>query len=467
MKDQTITLEAALNQVIDALDGPTPLDEVVQRILAVRPSKAKNPEQQVRNNIRQMHRPLWVWLDERTLLPIRLAMNGVRFRITPSQPEVERSLFYGTPALYALHRDNVSWETMQFIDSAGNVLSFDLVTVEEKVQTLLGEYVAKNTGFQLSDWFAQVGFRPGDSILAAVVDWETGRFQVEHEPASQRRLAKITRKNQEMADLLFDVLEEASNESIYAVTALPTVYARMAEPDGYPGDHWEEVIRRDSRMVSFGYDIRYADFLSPFEAELFDKPAAAAPSLAPEQGRQVYRFKAALKHRPGLWRLIEMQGEQTLRQFDRELRSAFEHDWDHMGGFWRRVRRGQTKRFREIDLGSIDPFGDGEMADTPLAALGLQPGDSLKYVYDFGDWIEHTLTLEEIAEPEAGVNYPRVGAQNKPRYRYCERCRDRGRKTVARYICINCSNRKQRDVLLCGDCVDEEHEDHYVDDLVY
>jgi hypothetical protein len=65
MMDQTITLEAALNQVINALDRPTPLDEVVQRVLAVRPSKAKNPVQQIRNNIRQVHRPLWVWyVDE-------------------------------------------------------------------------------------------------------------------------------------------------------------------------------------------------------------------------------------------------------------------------------------------------------------------------------------------------------------------------------------------------------------------
>ncbi len=65
MMDQTITLEAALNQVINALDRPTPLDEVVQRVLAVRPSKAKNPVQQIRNNIRQVHRPLWVWCSRR------------------------------------------------------------------------------------------------------------------------------------------------------------------------------------------------------------------------------------------------------------------------------------------------------------------------------------------------------------------------------------------------------------------
>ena len=39
--------------------------------------------------------------------------------------------------------------------------------------------------------------------------------------------------------------------------------------------------------------------------------------------------------------------------------------------------------------------------------LGLAPGDELKYVYDFGDWIEHKITLEAITEPQADVKYPR------------------------------------------------------------
>jgi hypothetical protein len=467
MKDSPITVEAAFRQVIDQLEGPTPLDEVVQRVLAIRPSNAKNPAQQVRNNMRYMYQPDWVWLDPRTLLPMRLCMRGVRFRITPSQPEIERSLFYGAPALHAFHRDGVPWAEVQFIDAVGEALSFDLVTVEELKRSPFGEHTVQSTGFRLNAWFARVGFRPGDSILATVIDWETGRFQIEHEPAGQRRSDEIARKNQELADLLYAVLEEASDESVIALTAVPTAYVRMTEPGGYPGDHWSEVIHQDPRMVWLGFDIRYADFLSPFEAELFGKPLPPVPNLSPQQGKQVYRFKAALKHRPGLWRQIEIQGEQTLAQFDRQLRGAFEHDWDHMGGFWKKVRRGQTKRFREIDLGNVDLFGEGEAAGVPVAALGLQPGDQLKYVYDFGDWIEHTLTLEEIVEPEGGVEYPRLAAQNKPRYRYCERCRERGRKTVAVTICIDCSNRQQREVLLCDSCAGEEHEDHYVDELLY
>ena len=37
-----------------------------------------------------------------------------------------------------------------------------------------------------------------------------------------------------------------------------------------------------------------------------------------------------------------------------------------------------------------------------LAALDLQPADQLKYVYDFGDWIEHTLTLRRSSSRRLG-----------------------------------------------------------------
>jgi len=466
MKNQTMTAQDAIERVIDALDGPTPLDQVVQRALAMRSTQSKNPEQLIRNKIRQTARPTWVWLDRYTLWPMRLAMKGVRFRITPSQTEVEHSLLAGA-SLYGFTPPDLPWEAMQFIDAAGNTLSFDLTAIEEKMETLFGEGTGENHGFQLSAWFERTGFRFGDSILATIVDWEKGRLLIEHEPASQRRQDVITHRNQELADLFYHLLEETRYEGIYVFIAVPTVYARMDQPDGYPGDHWIEVLRQDQRMVWMSYKICYADSLSSFMATFFSQSAAEPPPISPEQGRQVYRFKAMFKHRPGLWRQIEIQGEQTLRQFNDELRGAFNHDWDHMGGFWKRVRRGQTKHFREIDLGSIDPFGEGDAANTTVASLDLQPGDELKYVYDFGDWIEHTLTLEEIAEPETGVTYPRVATKNRPSYRYCERCKEQGRKTIARYICISCSDQQQRSVLLCGGCVDEKHEEHYTDELRY
>lgn len=125
---------------------------------------------------------------------------------------------------------------------------------------------------------------------------------------------------------------------------------------------------------------------------------------------QVYRFKIQLKYRKGLWRRIEILSTQTLADFDAIIRDVFNHDpMDHLGGFWLAGGRRQP----DIDLATVDPFGGGENAEMPIGALGIAEGDRLKYVYDFGDWIEYLITLEAVTEPEADVDYPRVTGQSK------------------------------------------------------
>ena len=110
-------------------------------------------------------------------------------------------------------------------------------------------------------------------------------------------------------------------------------------------------------------------------------------------------------------------------------------------------------------------YDEGE--DQLLASLNLKPGNVLKYVCDFGDWIEHYIELEAIGTPETDVAYPRIIAQNKPRYRYCPTCQDKGRKTIATHICIWCSNDAQEDILMCEDCIAPVHDEHYITDILY
>jgi hypothetical protein len=253
-------------------------------------------------------------------------------------------------------------------------------------------------------------------------------------------------------------------------SAVPTAYLRLSDPRGYPGDHWIDVLEKDPRMKFSGFgDITYVENRSVFESFLEKgEPAVAEQKFTRQQGAQVYSFKAVLRYRSGIWRRIEIQGEQTLAHFDDILRDAFGHDrMDHLGGFWRLIRRGRGRRFREVDLGDVNPLGEGSGADLRIAGLNFQVGDRLKYVYDFGDWIEHEITLEAIESPQTGAQYPRVSDQNKPRYSYCEHCKAAGRRTVATYICIWCSEEEQQDVLVCEDCLDKYHEDHYADEMVY
>lgn len=471
-----MSYDEAFEQVLPSLKGPISVDDLVAQILTLRPTTAKRPKVAVRTQLRERRwRGELVLLNSKTILPTRLAMQGVRFAVPLERQEVKRGVLLISFAFSVFLRSKTPPEEAQLEDEAGRPLPVKIVTWEKNVKTFFGPVKREYWAFGLSNWFRAHHIRRGDYVLVTVEDWEQGHFRLEHEKARQRKRhqEEIDAKNQELADLLFDQLEAARDESIRVSEALPTAFARMSDPRGYPGDHWFLVIAADPRMQATGSSIRYADWSSPLDDILKDvyeeeAPPRAEVALSPEERRQVYRFKAALKHRKGLWRRIEIQGGQTLGDFDYILRTAFEHDHgDHLSGFWKRVRRGKSRRYREIDLGSINPFDGGEAGDLSIAGLQLQPGDELKYVYDFGDWIEHLITLEELVEPEEGVKYPRVVAQNRPRYSYCESCKAEGRKTVATWICLDCTNREQREVLVCEDCLMKYHEDHYAEELLY
>ena len=90
-----------------------------------------------------------------------------------------------------------------------------------------------------------------------------------------------------------------------------------------------------------------------------------------------------------------------------------------------------------------------------------------EYVYDFGDWEEYYIELEEVDMSEVNISYPRVISQNRPRYKYCPSCQKKGRKTIATTTCLWCSNEEQVEVIMCEDCIVPDHEEHYLYEIVY
>jgi hypothetical protein len=467
--EQSLTRSQAVEKVLAQIDGPIAVDELCQRVLTIWPSKAKNPLSAVRGHLRQDHAgETLIFLDAKTILPLPIVMRGVRFRIPLSRREVKRGALIIHPAFDYFLRRELDPAEVQLLDQKGHPLPVHLITIREQANTPFGKETIEQAAFDLGGWFRAQRVRRNYSILVTIQDWTNGVFRLEHEPAKRLRKQEIEGQDRELADLLFGMLEAAHREVIYAHVAVPTAYARLSAPRGYPGSHWIEVVGRDPRLRYDGWAIHYSDWRSPLERMVYEEEPVPQVAFSPAQGRQVFRFKAALWHRPGLWRTIEIQGEHTLAEFDAILRHAFEHDvFDHMGGFWKLVRRGQGKRFREVDVGDVDPVGGGSGAEVHIASLGLEPGHQLKYVYDFGDWIQHRITLEEIVGPEKQVTYPHIVARNKPRYKNCQTCRDQGRESRATWICIECSNRRQREVLVCEDCLGREHDDHYAEEILY
>ncbi len=476
-QDGTITQAEAIHRIVTQMDEPMNLDDFIRRVLEIWPSSGKNPQASVRQTIRDDHlgKDLLFW-DENTLITMQLAMAGIRFRIPLTRQEINRGWLFVYPAFEFMKRREITAAEFHLEDVDGHTIPVNPISVKNKVKTIFGVQEYEQTAFDLGWWYEKHKLRRGDSLLTTILNWEMGHFCFQHESfrIRQQHDVEIQQQNQEFADRLFQALENARYEYIWGQVAIPTAYLRLKESNAYPPDHWYEILEKDPRMRWTGTDIRYVDWSSPLENIFSDVSSPPTPSTSPkkhlskEQKNQVYRFKAYLWHRKGLWRQIEIQGEHTLADFDRILRDAFEHDtFDHLSGFWKLERRGQSRRFREIDLGNINPFEGGEAADILIASLELEPGNALKYVYDFGDWIEHRVELEAIVEPEKDAKYPRIVGQNKPRYHYCPICKKAGKKAIATWICITCSNRFQEAVYICENCADRDHEDHYIEEILY
>jgi hypothetical protein len=473
-KPPTISKAQAIEEIVAELDGPISLEVFVDRVLSRWLSNAKNPKSSVRTTIKMEYLgKSLLFLDESTLVPVNLAMQGVRYRVALSRQEVDRGWLFVFPSFQFMVKPGLKPEDFGLEEPDGYNIPVNLKTVKIRQKGFFGDHEVEASAFELGWWYKKHKVRRNDSLLVTILDWETGRLQLQLEPARAYKKHKndIIKHNQAFADHLFETLENAKYESIWGQIAVSTAYLRLRDTESYPADHWLRIIEEDPRMQWTGYEIRYAEWRSMFEDFIpneFRQPRAKPKPLPKKQAGQVYRFKAYLQYRKGLWRRIEIQGGQTLRDFDDILRSAFKHDtFDHLSGFWKLVRRGNTRRFREMDIGNIYPFEGGEAAEIRVADLEIKTGQMLKYVYDFGDWLEHRLELESIEEPEIGAEYPRIITQNKPRYKYCQTCKKEGRKTVATWVCITCSNDEQRDVLFCEECLDNHHVDHYVEELIY
>ena len=100
------------------------------------------------------------------------------------------------------------------------------------------------------------------------------------------------------------------------------------------------------------------------------------------------------------------------------MQRAFSCDDDHLysfwldGEFWGSAESEYSRPF-ELEPGQ-------KSARVKLADLGLQPGDTIAYVFDFGDNWQVLLTVLAVA-PAGKGRYPRVVARQgdaPPQYEY-------------------------------------------------
>jgi hypothetical protein len=102
-----------------------------------------------------------------------------------------------------------------------------------------------------------------------------------------------------------------------------------------------------------------------------------------------YLFKVSLSR--GIWRKIEMAAKHTLDQLHLAIQEAFEFDNDHLYSFFMDNKRFSYERYNSPH-DEEGPFA-GEVM---LGELGLYPGKTFLYLFDYGDEWEFKVEVEEI-----------------------------------------------------------------------
>jgi len=99
-------------------------------------------------------------------------------------------------------------------------------------------------------------------------------------------------------------------------------------------------------------------------------------------------FKASLGR---IWRRIAVPAHQTLDRLAYAILNAFEFDHDHLYQFSYENRFGSLERVYHPDMDE-GTFGD----EVLVGDVALRIGQTMDYLFDFGDWWEFDVTLEQV-----------------------------------------------------------------------
>ena len=122
------------------------------------------------------------------------------------------------------------------------------------------------------------------------------------------------------------------------------------------------------------------------------------PKREPRQGAFVFRVSLGK-----VWRLIAMPADKTLGNLVEVILHSVEFDNDHLHEFSYRNRLGAWVSVHHPAMDE-PPYTD----EVSIGTLPLEPGETMKLTYDFGDNWQFTVKLDRIDPPDAKLKAPRI-----------------------------------------------------------
>jgi hypothetical protein len=230
------TIADILQELASQYNGVVAEREVFERVLARRPSHAKDPYAGIREKLRyDAPRVGWVRLGGGELIPLRVALNGLRFRAIPSDDE-----FAGDMLARSWLQPFVSPNTseLRLEDTAGRPLPGGAGS----------SGMHYGTALNLGNWFTREGFEPGDSIILTIRVVEPLTLRLEREPAAAFREQEVRAQERELLDAIAEQLARARTNMLFPQECVLPIYARAPWRTGYPGRPWQQLVATDPRL---------------------------------------------------------------------------------------------------------------------------------------------------------------------------------------------------------------------------
>jgi hypothetical protein len=123
----------------------------------------------------------------------------------------------------------------------------------------------------------------------------------------------------------------------------------------------------------------------------------------------VYRFKVTLKDiQPPIWRRIEVPAEYSFWDLHVAIQDSMGWYDCHLHEF--KITNPINRATDKIGIPDDDYLDEEDIPlagwETPIAMYFKKPGDKADYNYDFGDYWEHQVVLEDIVPRTPGTKYP-------------------------------------------------------------
>jgi hypothetical protein len=126
---------------------------------------------------------------------------------------------------------------------------------------------------------------------------------------------------------------------------------------------------------------------------------AVAGFAASGQRPRVFQLKIELCHvRPPVWRRVLIPASATLGDLHEVIQVVMDWDDDHLHSF-----TADGVKYASSYPG-LDDASDEDMARLSRVMPAVRAAAT--YVYDFGDWWEHAITLEKVVDADPVATYP-------------------------------------------------------------